>query len=53
MKFNILQGFDMKELLSNLDWPFEISEYEISPRNNNSFFILQSTINYLFLSLYI
>jgi hypothetical protein len=27
MKFNIPQDFNMKKLLSNLDWPFEISEY--------------------------
>jgi hypothetical protein len=39
----------MTKLLSNLDWKFDGSDYEISPQNNNIFFTLQGTINHLYI----
>jgi hypothetical protein len=42
MKFNILQDFNMKKLLSNFDWSFETSKYKISPRNNNGFLLYKT-----------
>jgi hypothetical protein len=41
MKFNIPRDFDMKKLLSNLDWSFETSEYEILHQSNNDFYFVK------------
>jgi hypothetical protein len=45
MNFNITQDFDMKKLLSNLD-------FEISPQNNNDFYFVKHHKSSLYIYVY-